>query len=330
MGFKDLYGQAELRRAFAGKLSAGTMSHALLLCGPPGSGKRSWGLALAKALLCTGRVNAEACGDCRSCRLFKSAAHPEFFHIQLQGRRLGIDQIRRVRSNFYLKGGSRVCLIEEAEQMTPEACASLLKILEEPPPDLYFILLTGRPQRLPGTIVSRCQRFTLQPLGKTEIMELLSRQSELSLEKRLLLSQLSKGLPGQALKLAADPSFEDRFAEASELAYGLATGGQSPREILALAESLTGRDDLPFFLELLYLFYRDGLISLLCNNESLLVSPPLASRWAAAAVNPAALEGALALLQKLIRELGATNINRRLALEGMLLQLKRRFALCSG
>jgi DNA polymerase-3 subunit delta' len=326
MSLKDLHGQAELRHALAGKLSAGEVSHAVLLCGPPGSGKKSWGLALAGALLCSGRENAEACGLCLSCRRFQSGNHPALFHIQPQGRRLGIDQIRRIRGSFYLEGGNRVCLIEEAEQMTPEACASLLKILEEPPPGLYFVLLTGRPQRLPGTIVSRCQRFTLHPLNSVEILELLKQKKELSPEKALLLSRLSKGLPGLALRLAEDPSFEERLAEASELAYNLAAGRQSSREILSLAELLAGKEDLAFFLELLYLFYRDGLIYLLCGNEGLLVSPAQASRWAAGAVTPVALEGAMALLQKLIQELGATNVNRRLALEGTLLQLKRRFA----
>ncbi len=329
MRFKDLYGQAELRSALIGKLSAGTVSHAVLICGPSGSGKTSWGLALAGTLLCPVRENAEACGRCRSCRQFQSGSHPALFHIQPQGRRLGIDQIRRIRGSFYLEGGNRVCLIEEAEQMTPEACASLLKILEEPPPGLYFILLTGRSQRLPGTIVSRCQRFTLHPLKNDEMLELLRQQEELSPEKALLLSRLSKGLPGLALGLAEDPSFEERLAEASELAYSLAAGRQTSREILSLAESLAGREDLAFFLELLYLFYRDGLIYLLCGNEALLAKPAQAPRWDGAA-SPAALEEAMALIQKLVQELGATNVNRRLALEGTLLQLKRRFALCPG
>lgn len=329
MNFKDLYGQAELRRALAGALTAGTLSHAVLICGPSGSGKKSWGLALAAALLCQGREYAESCGRCRSCRLFKSGIHPAFFHIRPQGRRLGIDQIRRIRGNFYLEGGNRVCLIEEAEQMTAEACASLLKILEEPPPRLYFILLTGRPKRLPGTIVSRCQCFTLQPLKKEEILDLLKRQKGLAPEKALLLSRLSKGLPGMALKLAEDPSFEGRLAEASELAYRLAAGGWTSRELLSLAESLTGREDLAYFLELVCLFYRDGLIYLLCGSEELLVQPSEAKRWARAA-SPNALEEAMEMLQKLVQELGETNVNRRLALEGTLLQLKRRFASCPG
>ena len=243
---------------------------------------------------------------------------------------MGIDQIRRIRNSFYLEGGSRVCIIEEADLMTPEACASLLKILEEPPPGLYFILLSGRPQRLPGTIVSRCQRFTLHPLSRTEILEILKQQRELPPEKAHLLSRLSKGLPGLALRLADDASFEERLAEAMGLGRSLAAGERSSRQLLSLADSLAGKDDLPFFLEMLYLCYRDGLIYLLCRSESLLVEPAEIPFWAKGTATPAALEEAMALLQKLVQELGSTNVNRRLALEGTLLQLKRRFAACPG
>ncbi|NLA27223.1 MAG: DNA polymerase III subunit delta' [Firmicutes bacterium] len=328
MRFKDLYGQVELRRAFTGMLSAGRVSHAMLICGPPGSGKRSWGLAMAGALLCADRKDGEACGGCRSCRLFQSASHPDLFHIQPQGRRLGIDQFRSIRSSFYLEGGNRVCLIEEAEQMTPEACASLLKILEEPPPALYFILLTGRLRSLPGTIVSRCQRFTLHPLNSAEILELLEHRRGLPPEKAFLLSRLSKGLPGLALRMAEDPAFEECLDEALELACNLTADKLSSRELLSIANSLAGKEDLPFFLELLCIFYRDGLIYLLCRNEALLLSPAKVLQWAAGTVTPAALEGAMSLLHKLSQELGGTNVNRRLALEGTLFQLKRRFASC--
>ncbi|HOB29595.1 MAG: DNA polymerase III subunit [Dethiobacteria bacterium] len=327
MSFQALSGQAGLRRALTGKLAAGTVSHALLFCGPPGSGKKSWGLALARVLLCSGPEKAEPCGRCRSCRQFQSGQHPALFHLQPQGHRLGIDQIRRIRSKFYLGDGNRVCLIEEAEQMTPEACASLLKILEEPPSGLYFILLTGRPQRLPGTIVSRCQRFTLQPLSNAEIMELLSRQKGLSPGKALLVSRLSKGLPGLALRLSEDSSFEEQLTEAAEIVFNLAGGAQSSREILSLAEELVDREDLLFFLELIYLVCRDGLLYLLCGNESLLIDPVQARRWEGVA-SPFELEEAMALLQKAVQELSTTNVNRRLTLEGTLLQLQRRFALC--
>lgn len=329
MSFEGLYGQTGLRIALTGKLAAGAISHAVLLCGPPGSGKKSWGLALARALLCTGGDKAVACGCCLSCRQFQTGGPPSLFHLRPQGRRLGIDQIRGIRSHFYLEGGTRVCLIEEAEGMTAEACGSLLKILEEPPPGLHFILLAGRPQQLPATILSRCQRFTLGPLDSAGILELLTREKGLPPEKAQMLARLSKGSPGLALELAGDEGFEENMAGAAEMLFKLARGDHSPREMLALAEDLSGRDDLLFFLELLYLVCRDGLLELLCDDSALLIAPAQARRWAGAA-SPPDLERAMGFIRKAIRELSTTNVNRRLALEGMLLQLQRGFASCRG
>ena len=327
MSFRELTGQPGLRRTLIGKLAAAMISHAVLFCGPPGSGKKSWGLALARILLCTGGKRAVACGNCWSCRQFQSGGPPDLFWLKPQGRRLGIDQLRRLRSRFYLEGGNRVCLIEEAEQMTAEACASLLKILEEPPPGLYFILLAGRPQQLPATILSRCQRFTLHPLSSTEILELLLKKENLSMEKAQLLSRLCKGLPGLALQLAGDEAFEEQLDGAAGIAFKLAAGGIPAHELLSLADELAGREALLFFLELIYLICRDGLIFLLCGDESLLINPVQARRWAGTA-SPEGLERAMELIQKTVQELSTTNVNRRLALEGMLLQLQRGFVLC--
>lgn len=324
MSFKELYGQEALRHALTGKLIAGRVSHAVLLCGPPGSGKKSWGLALARALLCSQREGAAPCGKCPACRQFRAEGPPALFHLRPQGRRLGIDQIRRIRGNFYLEGGNRVCLIEETEKMTAEACASLLKILEEPPPGLYFILLTARPRQLPATILSRCQRFTLQPLSNAAIRELLIDKEGLAPERARLLSRLSKGLPGLALNLAGSEIFEEQREMVAGIISRLANGDQSARELLALAEELAAREDLLFLLELLYLSCRDGLLYLLCDNESLLVNPAEAERWAGQVI-PVALERAMSLIQETVQQVSTTNVNRRLALEGMLLQLQRRF-----
>ena len=324
MSFKELYGQEGLRHTLTGKLIAGRVSHAVLLCGPPGSGKKSWGLALARALLCSRREGAAPCGECASCRQFQTGGPPALFYLRPQGRRLGIDQLRRIRGKFYLEGDNRVCLIEEAEKMTAEACASLLKILEEPPRGLYFILLTARPQQLPATILSRCQRFTLQPLSGAAIAGLLMEKEGLAPERAQLLSRLSKGLPGLALKLAGSEIFEEQREKAAGVISRMAEKNQPARELLSQAEELAAREDLPFLLELLYLTCRDGLLFLLCRNEALLVNPVEAGRWTGA-VSPASLEEAMLLIQRTAQQVNTTNVNRRLAIEAMLLQLQRRF-----
>jgi DNA polymerase-3 subunit delta' len=329
MSFKELLGQAELRRALARELCDGTISHAVLLTGPAGSGKKAWGGALAQALLCSGRQGAEPCAECLSCRQFKSGNHPYFMELKPQGRWLKIEQIRAARSRFYLDGDIRVCLIHQAERMTAEACSSLLKTLEDPPPGLYLILLTEHPRRLFSTIVSRCRRFSLQPLSRPEILDILRQRGGHNVEKEALASRLCGGLPGPALELAEDPAFERRLQEAASLAHGLAFRPVSPRELLSRAAALAERKDLVSCLELVYLFYRDGLISLLCGGEALLVNPDHARYWTQGRPS-SCLEQAMEVVDTALREILNTNANRRLVMEGMLITLQRRFVQCPG
>ena len=192
-----------------------------------GSGKRTWGTALAQALLCSERVGAEPCLHCLSCRQFQSGNHPLFINLEPRGRQLKVKQIREVRHSFYLEGGNTVCLIHQAEKMTAVACSSLLKILEEPPPGLHFILLSAEPGRLLATIL-RCQRFTLHPLSNEEITDILIEKTALSPAAAVLMARLSGGLPGKALALAVDETFKQRLAGAASLVRALASGTLTP------------------------------------------------------------------------------------------------------
>ncbi len=325
MRFEQLQGQDQLRRSLTEELSAGTISHAVLLTGPSGSGKRSWGTALARALLCPERRSAEPCQQCLSCRQFDSGNHPGFFYLEPKSRKIKIEQIREIRGRFYFEGANRVCLINQADQMTAEACSSLLKILEDPPQGLYFILLAEQARQLFSTIVSRCRRFSLQPLRAEEITLILKQSGVVQPEKAALVVRLCKGLPGLALQMVQDPAFEERLQQAALLAGQLAMGKLTVQEILEQAAVLAEREDLTAFLELLYLYYRDGLIRKFCRSESLRAYPVQLSSCAVD-ISPDALEQALDLIHSTLKELMFTNVNRRLTVEGMLIQLQRRFS----
>ena len=118
---------AVVKKGLSNLLVRQMVSHAVLLTGPPGSGKRTWGTALAQALLCSERVGAEPCLHCLSCRQFQSGNHPLFINLEPRGRQLKVKQIREVRHSFYLEGGNTVCLIHQAEKMTAVACSSCSK-----------------------------------------------------------------------------------------------------------------------------------------------------------------------------------------------------------
>lgn len=329
MSFDKLVGQSELRSMLQSTLISGRLSHASLISGPSGSGKKSWGRLLSQAILCLDLTSIEPCMQCSSCRRFISGNHSEFFYLKPEGRWIKIEQLRSLRERFYLSGGRKVCLIDDAERMTAETASSLLKILEEPPGDLYFILLVEQPRLLLDTIVSRCQRYTLYPLSIDEIKALLMEERSLSAEKASLLAGISGGLPGYAFQLADDPEFDERFREAKTLAFNLASGCDSARQLLSWALFLSEKDDLVAFLDLICMFYRDGLVQNLCRSRESITIPGESSSWIET-VSSSGFEEAVLIINTAVCEINATNVNRRLLLEKMLILLQRRLTQCPG
>jgi DNA polymerase III subunit delta' len=325
MNYDQLMGQDELRRQLAAALEGNKLSHAVLLTGPSGSGKTSWGRYLAQAILCPDRQGLKPCMLCLSCRRFANGNHQEFYYLEPEKHKLKIEQFRAVRERFYLGGENKVCLIDQAEAMTAETTSSLLKILEEPPSGLTFILLAEHSGALFDTILSRCQRYTLHLLNCRDISELLTKNGRADKEKADLLARLSGGLPGYAFKMADDDSFDELLIEAKSLAYNLALGRDSAHQLLIWAASLAEREDLVRLLELITLLYRDGMMQMLCrrgddhqgNEESL--------NWIES-ICPVRLEEAVILINKAIYEMAATNVNRRLLIEKMLITLQRRLS----
>ncbi len=325
MNYDQLIGQDELRRQLAVALDSNRLSHAVLLTGPSGSGKTIWGRLLSQAIFCPDRRGLQPCMVCSSCRHFVSGNHQEFYYLEPEKRKLKIEQFRAVREWFYLGSEKKVCLIDKAETMTAETTSSLLKILEEPPFGLTFILLAEHPRALFDTILSRCQRYTLQLLSCQDISELLTRNGRADGDKADLLARLSGGLPGYAFKMADDESFDERLIEAKSLAYNLSLGRDSAHQLLIWAASLADRDDLIYLLELMALLYRDGMMQMLCRRGDYHQGNEEPLNWTES-ICPARLEEAVMLINKAVYEMAATNVNRRLLMEKMLIMLQRRLS----
>lgn len=326
MSYDQLTGQNELRRMLSAALENGKLSHAVLISGPSGSGKTSWGKLLSQALLCPDHKGIKPCMICKSCHAFLNGNHTEFYYLEPEKRKLKTKQFRLIRERLYLGDNTKVCLIDQAETMTAETASSLLKILEEPPSGLTFILLADQPGAIFDTILSRCQRYTLQPMSSAEIYELLVKYNKADEDKASLLARLSGGLPGYAFDMADDADFDERFREAKTLAYNIATGRDSAVQLLSWAASLAEREDLIHLLELVALIYRDGLMQSLCRrgDDIYRFEKPLV--WTET-VSSTGLEEAILLINNTIYELVATNVNCRLLLEKMLIMLQRRLAL---
>jgi DNA polymerase-3 subunit delta' len=215
--------------------------HAYLYSGPEGSGKRLAMRAFAAALLCP----QGGCGTCRACRLALAESHPNMLILEPAGPDILVgkdasDQntARWFASRAYLtppEPGRKVMVVLQADRLRVEAADVLLKVVEEPPPDTVFILLSARPDDLPDTIRSRCQEISFPPLSEDFVVGTLVGEG-MDEQRARLACRLAGGNLGRARRLARDErqlAFRESALEAAQLAARGSAGA------LAAAEGLT-------------------------------------------------------------------------------------------
>ena len=176
--FADLVGQDASSRALQGAIISGRVAHAYLFSGSRGTGKTSAARLLAKSLNCTGRArdSAEPCNSCDSCREITAGSALDLIEIDAASNR-GIDEIRDLREKVNLApalGPKKIYIIDEAHMLTEPAFNALLKTLEEPPGHVVFVLCTTDAQKIPLTVIGRCQQFVFRRHSEEQIVSRLS------------------------------------------------------------------------------------------------------------------------------------------------------------
>jgi DNA polymerase-3 subunit gamma/tau len=171
--FADLVGQEAASRALQGAIISSRVAHAYLFSGSRGTGKTSAARLLAKALNCSGRArdSAEPCNRCQSCLEMTAGAALDLIEIDAASNR-GIDEIRDLREKVNLApalGPFKVYIIDEAHMLTEPAFNALLKTLEEPPGHVVFVLCTTDAQKIPLTVIGRCQQFVFRRHSEDQI-----------------------------------------------------------------------------------------------------------------------------------------------------------------
>jgi len=200
--------------------------HAYLFIGPPQVGKFTLARSLAQSLNC--RAGDAPCGKCEDCRKIAAGLHADVQIIRVlsagesaDGKpktEIGIEQVRQVQHWASLppyEGLYRVFIIDGAEQMSLEAANCLLKVLEEPQQRVVFILLSAEPERLPVTVISRCQCLELRPVSPVLIERALV-EGGVASARAGLLSRLCHGAPGMAFAAAADETWLEKRQAAME------------------------------------------------------------------------------------------------------------------
>lgn len=206
--FDDVAGQEHITETLKGQLAAGRLSHAYLFTGTRGTGKTTCAKLLARAVNCEHPVNGNPCNQCPSCRGIEDGSILDVLELDAASNN-GVDQIRALRDEAIYTPAAvrkRVYIVDEVHMLSTPAFNALLKILEEPPAHLLFILATTELHKVPATIKSRCQQFAFKRIAPQTIaqrLEYVAQQEGIALTAPAaeLLARLADGGLRDALSL---------------------------------------------------------------------------------------------------------------------------------
>lgn len=309
-------------------LKADTIAHAYLVTGPGHVGKGTLALNLAQALNCDGPELP--CGQCRSCRRILEGKHADVTLLGLGSRtEIGIDDIRGVQRLANLppyEGKCKVFVIDDAEYLSTEAANALLKVLEEPPQRVVWLLLAAEEEHLLPTIISRCQRLELKPVPLEQIQEILVNSYGVAHDKAKLLARLCHGCFGWALSASVDDHILEQRSQRIARLFSLLTAGLGQR--FAYAQELAGqfsqsRRAATEAMEIWLDWWRDLLlIKGGCKDTIVNKDYEIAMEQQASMLSLTDIKGFLTRLRSFEEEI-SKNVNPRLALESLMLSLPR-------
>ena len=234
--FEDVVGQAHITRTLQNEVKTGKIAHAYLFTGSRGTGKTTCSKILAKAVNCPHTRDGNPCGECEICLGIDDGTVMDVLEIDAASNN-GVDNIRQLREDAYFAPGQakyRVYIIDETHMLSTGAFNALLKIMEEPPPHVLFILATTEAHKVPATILSRCQRFDFRRIGSEDIAEYLEK---ISLNEGVILEHSAGLLIGKL----ADGGMRDAI---SLFDLCISHGGAVTAEVVAQAAGMAGSGHL--------------------------------------------------------------------------------------
>jgi DNA polymerase-3 subunit delta' len=286
MAFKDVAGNARVKRILKLALERNRVPHSLIFSGPEGVGKTAMALTLAKTLNCQ-TLAADSCDECPSCRAIADGRHPDVMVFAAEVRDVKIEQTRLLKQMAYLRpmsGKRRVFIIEEAENLNDASANSLLKVLEEPPSFTHVFLVTASLFRLLPTIRSRCRTLTFSAISREEIEEIL-RERDFSKEQARILALLVDGNLDKAQEFEWN-EVQDLKEEAWALFEALASTDHASRFLERFGTVPKAvQEEFGRVFEVFASFARDILLLRLGGDPSLLLNPDLESRLRSASAS---------------------------------------------
>ena len=257
MSFENIKGQSSAVDFLKSSIENDRVSHAYMFIGPSGIGKKLTAVNFAKALNCLSPKHSGPCDACAQCKKIDASNHPDFavFSPAKEDSSLSIDKVRALTRDIGLKpyeGRKKVYIIDSANSMTQEAQNALLKTLEEPPSDSVLILIAENVNAIFSTIQSRVKRVRFFPLASDEVARILVDNYKLDAKRAQVLSGISSGELGKALKYEKEGFFEKR----GRIIDSLVSGSFADSDLEGFSKS-----DLRLALDVMLTWYRDILIA---------------------------------------------------------------------
>ena len=261
--FDDVVGQQAVTQTLKTQLQTGRLSHAYLFTGTRGTGKTSCAKILAKAVNCLEPVDGNPCNHCRACKAIDAGSCMDVLEIDAASNN-GVDQVRALRDDAVYTPSEvqkRVYIVDEVHMLSMAAFNALLKIIEEPPEHLMFILATTELHKVPATILSRCQRFSFRRLLQEDIaarLNYIAYEEGIDLEPEAcrLLARLADGGLRDGVSLLDQCASAAAGSVTAELVYG-ALGLAGEKRTAQLMDAVA-RHDAKTALELFSTLYASG------------------------------------------------------------------------
>ena len=273
-GFREILGNDLVKEHFMKAIENHKISHAYILTGEAGMGRKSIARAFAMTLLCE-KGGSEPCMSCHSCKQILAGSHPDLIYLSHEKpASIGVDDIReQVNDTIMIRPYSsyyKVYIIDEAEKMTVQAQNALLKTIEEPPSYAVMILITTNEEAFLPTILSRCVKLKLKPLRDTTVKAFLTEHLGIPEKDADIYAAFARGNLGRAIHIASSEEFKELYQKTMNLLHYVETVDISML-LECIREIKDQKFDLEEMLDLMQLWYRDVLMYKVTKDMNLLI-----------------------------------------------------------
>lgn len=261
-GFRDIVGHGQIIEHFQNAIKMDKISHAYILAGEKGSGKRTIATAFAQTLQCE-QGQTDACGICHACKQAESRNHPDIIYVTHEKpNSIGVEEIReQLVGDVLIKPYSskyKVYIVNDADKMTVQAQNALLKTIEEPPSYTVILLLAGNVSSMLPTILSRCVTLSMKPVPDEEVKKYLMEHVQVPDYQADVCVAFAQGNIGKAVQLASSDSFNEIRAAALHLLKNVRKMDMS--DIMSHMKGISEfKLEVQDFLDFLAVWYRDVL-----------------------------------------------------------------------